>query len=117
MTTTPDPRVYAILQEAGYGADLFNPRQHACCELVDEYVRGLAITLLERLDLVAPLARASTVEELYQAARARRSGRWGPAERIEAHRNAELAVTRSRRLARLIDATRHRVQTSQTPRP
>ena len=38
MTTTPDPRMYAILQEAGYGADLFNPRQHACCELVDEYV-------------------------------------------------------------------------------
>jgi hypothetical protein len=64
-----------------------------------------------------PGRKLRTVEELYQAARARRSGRWGPAERIEAHRNAELAVTRSRRLARLIDATRHRVQTSQTPRP
>jgi SAM-dependent methyltransferase len=69
MTTTPDPRVYAILREAGYGADLFNPRQHECCELVDEYVRGLAITLLDRLDLVAPLARASTALELRAARR------------------------------------------------
>jgi SAM-dependent methyltransferase len=67
MTTTPDPRVYAILGEAGYGADLFNPRQHECCELVDEYARGLAITLLERLELVAPLAQASTVAELRAA--------------------------------------------------
>lgn len=67
MTSTPDPRVYAILREAGYGADLFNPRQHACCELVDEYVRDLAIVLLDRLDLSALLARPSTVEELRAA--------------------------------------------------
>jgi SAM-dependent methyltransferase len=64
MTTAPDPRVYEILREAGYGPDLFNPRQHECCELVDEYVWGLALGLLERLELLGPLARPSTVEEL-----------------------------------------------------
>ena len=84
-----------------------------------DWVMGPARYALPPMDLPrrGPDGKLRTVEELYQAARARRSGRWGPAERIEAHRNADLAVTRSRRLARLIDATRHRAQTSQTPRP
>jgi SAM-dependent methyltransferase len=67
MTATPpDPRVYAILRESGYGDDLFNPRQHRNCELVDDYVRALAIELVAKLGLVEPLARARTVDELVE---------------------------------------------------
>jgi SAM-dependent methyltransferase len=68
MTATlPDPRVYAILRESGYGDDLFNARQHRSCELVDEYVRELAIELVARLGLVEPLARGRTVDDLLDA--------------------------------------------------
>jgi SAM-dependent methyltransferase len=68
MTATPlDPRVYAILRESGYGDELFNPRQHRSCELVDDYVRELAIELVAKLGLVEALARAHTVDELLGA--------------------------------------------------
>ena len=41
-TRPPDARIYELLAEAGFGADLFNPRQHRCCELVDRYALGHA---------------------------------------------------------------------------
>ena len=33
----PDPRLYAVLAEAGFSDALFNPRQHRTCELVERY--------------------------------------------------------------------------------
>lgn len=59
-----DPRVYAILAEAGFGTDLFNPRQHRSCELVEHYVLELVVHLIARLDLEGGLARRRTVAEL-----------------------------------------------------
>jgi SAM-dependent methyltransferase len=69
VTTTipiaaPDERVFAILAEAGFGADVFNPRQHRSCELVDLYALHLAIDLLDRLELRPLLARAQSVDGL-----------------------------------------------------
>jgi len=54
-----DPRLYALLAQAGFGDALFNPRQHRSCELVEHYVLQLAIDLVARLEL-APLAMLFT---------------------------------------------------------
>src|SRR5438552_3296350 len=59
-----DPRLYALLAEAGFGDALFNPRQHRSCELVEHYVLQLAIDLLARLELAPLLAEPRSVEEL-----------------------------------------------------
>jgi SAM-dependent methyltransferase len=65
--STPDPRLYAILAEAGFGEALFNPRQHRSCELVDRYVFHLAIDVTRRLGLCELLARPFAAEELLAA--------------------------------------------------
>jgi SAM-dependent methyltransferase len=62
-----DPRVYAILAEAGFSEDLFNPRQHRSCELVELYVLHLAIELIRQLGVEDLLAHPRTVEELLDA--------------------------------------------------
>jgi SAM-dependent methyltransferase len=63
----PDPRVYAVLAEAGLGPDLFNPRQHRCCELVDRDALAHAAGLLHALDVEALLAEPRTAEALVGA--------------------------------------------------
>ena len=67
MPSAPDPRLYALLAEAGFGGELLNPRKHRSCELVDAYVLGHVVHLVDRLGLAAPLARASTVDDLLSA--------------------------------------------------
>jgi SAM-dependent methyltransferase len=62
-----DARLYAVLREAGFGEALFNPRKHRSCELVDEYVLGRVIELIERLGLSELLARGRSVDELLAA--------------------------------------------------
>jgi len=57
-TTAPDPRIYGVLAEAGFGAELFNPRQHRCCELVDRYALEHATMLLGALEVDALLRTA-----------------------------------------------------------
>jgi SAM-dependent methyltransferase len=63
----PDPRLYAVLAEAGFGDDLFNPRQHRSCELVEAYARALAAALAVGLELPPLLASPRTAEELLAA--------------------------------------------------
>ena len=63
----PDPRVYQVLAEAGLGADLFNPRQHRGCELVDRYALAHAAGLLRALDVETLLAEPRTVDGLVAA--------------------------------------------------
>lgn len=65
--TTPDPRVYAVLAEAGFGPDLFYPRQHRCCELVDRYALEQAMALLSVLELDTLLQEPQTVDALVGA--------------------------------------------------
>ena len=57
----PDPRAYDLLAEAGFGPDVFNPRQHRSCELVDRYALAHAAALLRALDLESLLATPKTV--------------------------------------------------------
>lgn len=65
FAVTPlDQRVYAILAEAGFADDLFNPRQHRSCELVELYVLHLALDLIERLGVNELLRHPRTLEEL-----------------------------------------------------
>jgi SAM-dependent methyltransferase len=66
-TEPPDPRLYTILAEAGFGADLFNPHQHRSCVLVERYALELAVDLAARLELVPLLAAPCTVEEIAAA--------------------------------------------------
>ena len=40
-----DPLAYALLAEEGFGPELFNPRQHVACELVERYATELASDL------------------------------------------------------------------------
>lgn len=63
----PDPRVYAVLAEAGFGPDLFNPGQHRSCELVERYAQVLAIDLCRRLGVLDVLGRARTPDEIRTA--------------------------------------------------
>ena len=44
-TTVPDARFYAVLAEAGFGAELFNPTQHRSCELVERYAHHQAVEI------------------------------------------------------------------------
>jgi hypothetical protein len=63
FTASPlDPRVHALLADAGFGA-LFHPRQHWCCELVDHYVLCLAVELVRGLELDRP----ASVDEVLAA--------------------------------------------------
>jgi len=62
-----DPQLYALLAEAGFGDDVFNPHQHWSCELVEHYALRLAIDLVARLELAPLLAEPRTVEELLAA--------------------------------------------------
>ena len=66
-TSAPDPRIYELLAEAGFGQDLFNPRQHRSCELVDRYALAHAVALLHALEADAPLRDSQTVDALMQA--------------------------------------------------
>ena len=63
----PDPRVYEILAEAGFGPDLFNPRQHRSCELVDRYALAHAAALLRTLELESALTVPQTLDALVAA--------------------------------------------------
>ena len=63
----PDPRVYDVLAEAGFGADLFNPRQHRCCELVDRYALAHAAGLLRTLEVEPLLASPQALDDLMLA--------------------------------------------------
>jgi SAM-dependent methyltransferase len=68
MTTvdvrSPDARAYALLAEAGLGEDLFNPRQHRSCCLVEHYTLDLASRLAADLGLVGHLDTPRTSDEL-----------------------------------------------------
>jgi hypothetical protein len=63
-SAAPDPRLYAILAEAGFGDDLFNPIQHRSCQLVDAYADALALDIVERLGVRALLDTPCAVEEI-----------------------------------------------------
>ena len=65
----PDPRLYAVLAEAGFSEALFNPRQHRSCELVERYALHLAIDVVGRLGIVDLLAAGATVDEMLAARR------------------------------------------------
>ena len=65
----PDPRLYAVLAEAGFSDALFNPRQHRGCELVERYALHLAIDIVARLEIDDLLAEGSTVDALLGARR------------------------------------------------
>ncbi len=61
---TPDPRLYAILAEAGFGPDLFSPLQHRACVLVDRSALALAIDLCARLGVFELLDTPRTAPAL-----------------------------------------------------
>jgi SAM-dependent methyltransferase len=56
--------MYAIFAEAGLGEEVFNPRQHLSCELVELYVLRLAVQLVETLGLAPALAEGCAPDEL-----------------------------------------------------
>ena len=58
-----DSRAYALLAAEGFGADLFNARQHVACELVEGYATALAAELFQRLDLGTVLAETTSIEQ------------------------------------------------------
>jgi len=62
-----DERVYALVAESGVEGDLFNQRQHRCCELVDRYVLHLAVSVVRMLELPPLLAVPRTVPEILGA--------------------------------------------------
>lgn len=62
--SAPDPRLYAILAESGFGDDLFNPRQHAACEHVERYVLAQCLGLVDTLGIGAQIARGDTAEAI-----------------------------------------------------
>ena len=63
MTSTPCWRWSC----PGFGADLFNPAQHAAFERIDRYAEALAAGLLDRLELTALLTTPRTPGELVAA--------------------------------------------------
>jgi len=63
-----DERVYEVLARDGFGPDLFNPRQHRACELVDAYALQHAIDLCARLGVAERLREPRTVDEVMNAA-------------------------------------------------
>jgi SAM-dependent methyltransferase len=62
-----DPRLFALLAEAGLGDVLFNAHQHRGCELVEHYVLQLAIDLVGGLQLEELLRTPRSVDELLAA--------------------------------------------------
>jgi SAM-dependent methyltransferase len=66
-TSAPDPRIYSLLAEAGFGQDLFNPRQHRSCELVDRYAHAHAAALLQALGVDTLLREPQAVDALVEA--------------------------------------------------
>jgi SAM-dependent methyltransferase len=62
-----DARIYPILAEAGFSDDLFNPRQHRSCELVELYLLHVAVDLVGRLGVAPLLRHPRTVEDLLAA--------------------------------------------------
>jgi SAM-dependent methyltransferase len=66
-TPPPDPRLYTLLAAAGFGDDLFNPRQHRSGQLVERYALELAVDLAERLELASLLAAPVTAEDIAEA--------------------------------------------------
>jgi hypothetical protein len=75
MTTdTPVPirpvaeRLYEVMARDGFGPDLFNPRQHRACELVDAYALHQAIDLCGRLSVAERVRTPRTVDEVMAAA-------------------------------------------------
>ena len=63
----PDPRAYEILAESGLGPELFNPRQHASCVLVERYALHVTLAVCERLGVLAHLDTARTATDLCAA--------------------------------------------------
>ena len=63
MLPVPDG-LYALLAGEGYGPDLFNPRQHECGELVEEYALHSAIQVVGALGIVGALQAPRAVSEL-----------------------------------------------------
>jgi SAM-dependent methyltransferase len=63
-----DERVYEVLARDGFGPDLFNPRQHRACELVDAYALHHAIDLCGRLGVAEIVRVPRTVGEVMAAA-------------------------------------------------
>src|SRR5581483_10289206 len=61
------PRVYQLLADAGFSDALFNPRQHWCCELVDEYVLQQTIAVVERLGVADLLREPRTADAILDA--------------------------------------------------
>jgi SAM-dependent methyltransferase len=59
-----DARLYALLAEAGFGSEVFNPAQHESCELVEVYVLTLAVEVAVQLELPRLLAEARTLDAL-----------------------------------------------------
>jgi SAM-dependent methyltransferase len=59
-----DPRVHALMADAGFGA-LFTPQQHWCCELVEHYVLCLTIDVVRRLE--PELHCPASIDELLRA--------------------------------------------------
>ena len=64
----PDPRLYALLRDEGFGDEVFNRRQHRTCELVERYARALATGLVDALDLHDALGRGASVDEILATA-------------------------------------------------
>jgi SAM-dependent methyltransferase len=67
MPAVPDAHLYPLLADAGFGEDLFNPRQHRSGTLVDTYVLQHVIELVERLGLTDLLGRPRSVDTLLAA--------------------------------------------------
>lgn len=63
MAPTPDG-LGALLREEGYGSDLFNPRQHECSELVEQYALQSAIHVAVTLGVTDALSRPQSLSEL-----------------------------------------------------
>ena len=64
VVTPLDPRAYALLAEDGFGPELFNPTQHAACELVEAYATALAGRLCRDLGLAEMLHAPRRLEEM-----------------------------------------------------
>jgi SAM-dependent methyltransferase len=60
----PDLRLYAVLAAAGFGEDVFNPRQHRACELVERYALDAGVAVAEHVGLPALFAEPARVDDV-----------------------------------------------------
>lgn len=60
----PEVAVRQLLAQEGFGDDLFNATQHACCVLVDQYVAAAGVAILDELGLSPALAQGTTLADL-----------------------------------------------------